>query len=528
MPPTLRHLPNIEKSAESNTLWPPIADAIGTFIRRRSAQADGYELTWRIIHVWEAVATVLTSAAASRLRTLAGATNAFLRCREHLHGRTWDPLSRTFNRFQGALDGSATRRIDLLWDLDNVKAPGSRFLDSTKQFLKTNGLQLRALVDSWKQICDVPAEVIGSDQFTVREALRHVNTFRNRFAHVPFPYDEMTQLSATLAEVTEQLFSLDPKPWQCFPDERLESPLNGAIEYRSRRLRGKLEPQICDMSDTEPHFVYPAMLAKKNAVNLVENAVNLVEKWEAAPFLSVDSMFRPSILTRLISEANGVWEYTRFFAERNSVVRDERPDYLPKLQQPAANEYPVPDEEEQEEQVATSTTTTPPTPGPDQGSVEPSPAQPMVENDFGRALRQIANYEYEPAIAYFQTLVQTRPNYHIGWLRLGHAQRELAMRKRGIEDSEAKNLFSRSIEALTNAAKHSHLPRQAEALYERSKAHYHCGRIDSSSDVNGGWMQAMQDAEEAFKVSPETKYETWIGFLKQHRPALEPGPDGCD
>src|SRR5713226_9184300 len=104
MPPTRRHLQNIEKSAESNTLWPPIADAVGTFIRRRSAGADGYELAWRIIHVWEAVATVLTSAATSRLRSLPDAKSEFLRCREHLHGRTWDPLSRTFNRFQGALD----------------------------------------------------------------------------------------------------------------------------------------------------------------------------------------------------------------------------------------------------------------------------------------------------------------------------------------------------------------------------------------------------------------------------------------
>src|SRR5262249_16658325 len=109
----------------------------------------------------------------------------------------------------------------------------------------------------------------------------------------------MAQLSETLSEVTEQLFSLEPKPWPCFPDERLESPLNGAIEYRSRRLRGKLEPQVCDKHDWEPHFVFPAN----------KNPATLIEKWEGAPFISVDSMFRPSVLTRLISEAHGVWEY---------------------------------------------------------------------------------------------------------------------------------------------------------------------------------------------------------------------------
>lgn len=96
-------LTNIEKSAESNVLWPPIADALGTFVRRRAADAEGYELTWRLVHVWEAVAAVLTAAITSRLRTLPNSTDAYLRCREHLHGRSWDPLSRTFNRSQGAL-----------------------------------------------------------------------------------------------------------------------------------------------------------------------------------------------------------------------------------------------------------------------------------------------------------------------------------------------------------------------------------------------------------------------------------------
>lgn len=192
----------------------------GTFIRRRSAEADGYELTWRLIHVWEAVATVLTGAITSRLRTLLGSDEAYLRCREHLHGRTWDPLSRTFNRSQGALDGSATRRLDILWDLDNIDTNGSRFIDSSKRFMQSGGLPLRSLVSSWKQICDVPPEVTASDEFTVREVFRHVNTFRNRFAHVPFPYDEMAKVSDTLAEVTEQLFSVEPRPWQSFPDVR--------------------------------------------------------------------------------------------------------------------------------------------------------------------------------------------------------------------------------------------------------------------------------------------------------------------
>jgi hypothetical protein len=191
-------LASLEKSMETGVLWPPLADAVGTFIRRRAANADGYELTWRLIHVWEVATSILTGAVVTRLRSMDEGGQSFLRCREHLHGRTWDALSETFNRSQGALSGSATRRIDLLWDLENFDLGDSRFLESAKHFLRTDGIRLHDLVDSWKQICDVPPEIESGNDFTVRETFRHVNSFRNRFAHVPFPFDEMASLSERL------------------------------------------------------------------------------------------------------------------------------------------------------------------------------------------------------------------------------------------------------------------------------------------------------------------------------------------
>lgn len=497
MPP-LRTLTNLEKSAESNVLWPPIADAIGTFVRRRAIGADGYELTWRLIHVWEAIAATLTAAITSRLRSVTGLGPSFLRAREHMHGRTWDPLSGTFKRSQAVLDGSATRRIDLLWELDSIDPTASRFLVSAKTFLKMSGLNLRALVSSWKQICDVPQDAASADQFTVREALRHVNSFRNRFAHVPFPYDEMGDLAAALSDVTEQLFSLDPKPWQSFPDDRPESPLNGCIECAGRRLRGKLEPQLCESDGDAPRFVFPAMPAKP---------ADYRESWDAAPFVHVDSMFRPSILTRLVSESNGVWEYTRFLAERNSVIRYECPAYLVALAPPAASEYPAPiEEEEQEEAVVPAATP----------SVDGHPPA-GADDAFGRALRDIANEDYEPAISFFRELVRRTPSYHIGWLRLGHAQRELALRKRYTDPTAALDLLNKSVDALTKATEHSHRPRQAQALYERSKAYYHRGRDPSAGDGAGRDVTlALRDAEEAYAITPDTKYETWIAYLQQH------------
>src|SRR5207248_1496038 len=104
--------------------------------------------------------------------------------------------------------------------------------------------------------------------------------------------DEMAQVAHAFADVTEQLLSIDPKPWQAFPDERIESPLNGAVGYRFRRLRGRMD-QLAEAPNDDPHFVFPAKASRREP---------FVETWDAAPFVYVDSMFRASILTRLISD----------------------------------------------------------------------------------------------------------------------------------------------------------------------------------------------------------------------------------
>jgi hypothetical protein len=501
MPAPKVRLTNVEKSIENNMLWPPVVDALRAFVFRRDLEANGYELTWRLIHVWEAIAAVLVGAITSRLRSL-GSDSAFLRCREHLHGRTWDPLTKSFNRSQGALDGSATRRLDLLWDVEGFDTFQSRFLISSKRFLSSGGLNLRALIASWKQICDVPQEITSTDEFKIRETFRHINTFRNRFAHVPFPFEEMTELSSALADVTEQLFSVEPKPWQSFPDDRIESPLCGAIDYRGRRLRGNMAHLSGEWEADEPRFVFPSLPNKKE---------EYVELWEAAPFVFVDSGFRPSVLTRLVSEANGVWEYTRFLAERNSVVRNEKPAYLAKLQVPTSAEYPVgPGEEEEEEARAVLP------------AAEDSPKRnghgDFGDDAFDRALRNISNEEYEPAIDFFKSLVDRRPTYHPGWLRLGYSQRELAMRKRFEDPSSAADLLAQSITSLTKAAEHSYPAPQAQALYERSKAYYHRARFSEGEARAKDLEKAKHDAERAYALQRETRYETWIDYLAQHLP----------
>ena len=63
----MKELPNIERASEHNFLWPWIADAVDTFLRRREA-ADAYERIWRLIHIWESITTVLSGAIAARLQ----------------------------------------------------------------------------------------------------------------------------------------------------------------------------------------------------------------------------------------------------------------------------------------------------------------------------------------------------------------------------------------------------------------------------------------------------------------------------
>ena len=101
----------LRKLNENNLLWVPIADAVGTFLRRRAGSCEGYERTWRLIHMWEAIATTLSNISVARLRDVDSAKHIYRKCREHLYGRSWNALSKSFDSYQGALDGSAVRRL---------------------------------------------------------------------------------------------------------------------------------------------------------------------------------------------------------------------------------------------------------------------------------------------------------------------------------------------------------------------------------------------------------------------------------
>lgn len=196
---------NIDKASTRNELWPTIADALDTFLRRSATGADSYERIWRLIHVWESTSITLAAAAMSRIRVLGEHQSLFLRCREYCYGRQWDRLTKQSKSSQGALQGSIDQWIDILWEVAKFES-GQGFLGALHRLLDAEEIHLGPLVQAWSLACDVPSDS-RKETFSVKQAMRHMNTFRNRFAHVPFPHDPLSKIADALETITEELFS---------------------------------------------------------------------------------------------------------------------------------------------------------------------------------------------------------------------------------------------------------------------------------------------------------------------------------
>ena len=98
------------------------------------------------------------------------------------------------------------------------------------------------------------------------------------------------------------------------------------------------------------------------------------------------------------------------------------------------------------------------------------------------------------------------------WHTLGYAEREYAMRTRTREPEVAKAYFLRSIERLTKAlSMETADDRRADALLARSRARFQYARVAGDDQQLRG---AMQDAEQAYAANPDTKYESWLEFVR--------------
>jgi len=318
---------------------------------------------------------------------------------------------------------------------------------------------------------------------------------------VPFPYDTLGDVADALEELTEQVFSVEPLPWKPVKEGSTMrfSPLVGAIAYGEWYLQGSASPQKGSGAGGPPglagancHLQFPGgRLAGKAS-----------ESWQGEPFVALDTMSRPYVLTRARGEPPSVWEFTRFRAEANSVLLREEPGWVALFQPPSQADY----EEGDDVRAAAEPTATP--------ALATRPQHRRVierAEDLEEALRLIRNQEYPPAIRFFEEEVRRDPNQLTAWLRLGFAQREHAMRIRTKDPQQARALFSASIHSLGEAATVADPAQKAEALFERSKTLHRRGKfIRDDADANS----ARADAREAHRLAPSAAYESWLAFLE--------------
>lgn len=493
-----KKLTNIEQAHSCCRVWTPIADAIDTFLRRRSKKMAGHERIWRLIHVWESIEITLASIAICFFRGEGGQARGggqeYLRARGHCYGIHWDTVDESLERKQGSLGGSIDKWIDVL-SLCLRRATSeqkSPFIDALGEFLGAQNISLKELINAWELTCDVPDS--AKEQLRVLDAMRHVNTFRNRFAHVPFPHDGIDTMANALEDATEQLFSIEPRPASG------GSVLVGEIAVDGRVLNGITHGAGAPGLKYTAFRYQPPNNGKKPPLEV-----------SATPFIHVDEMLRPYVLTRLKGDdSDGEWEYTRFRAEAHSVVRVSNPLFFNELPRPTEKDYAPPNRGDQGPAPAGAAS------GTRAAAVSANGRDAKVTNQ--QEAMRVAKEEgdFETAIIFTEENVKKNPSYHQGWLRLGYLQREWAMRLRDSDPRKATSLFNEAIESLGKATGHSYDDQKARAFYERSKARYHLQRFaapGSPADEN-----ARKDAEEALRLSPDQRYLTWVDYLNRSGP----------
>jgi len=353
--------------------------------------------------------------------------------------------------------------IEILEYVSTIDANDSCYLTSLKHFLNGRScpdgedsittIDLTSFMSAWARACDIPSG-LSRDKVTIKNALKVVNSFRNRLAHVPFPYDPISDVYRGLESCTEQLFSAYPKPTS------ENGTLSGSIGYRGQVIKGST-PLQSPLAEPLDSAVFIFGFKDKGL---------WTEKWDANLFIHIDTMLRPYILTRLRDDA-GLWEYTRYLAESNAVVTIQKPDYLEQLPIPSERDYLS--ESEGEPSVIESTLV-----AKEGTETEVSEHEELVVKSMGDANWAIRTRMFAPAIKFLEELLENRQDYHVGWLRLGHAKREFAVDlhiQSGTDDTdhmpEIRGLLESSLNDFCKAKGHISAPYRAEAHYHASKSY---------------------------------------------------------
>jgi hypothetical protein len=208
--------------------------------------------------------------------------------------------------------------------------------------------------------------------------------------------------------------------------------------------------------------------------------------------LHMDTMMRPHILTRV--KGHEVCEYTRFRAEANAVLVRVNCGITHRLPKPLKTDY-VPDEEALPPPAAVAA-----------GNTD-APVAPAREMSMSDAIEAIRSEDYDSAISFFDKLTRERPTYRIGWLRLGYARREKAVRLVPSDRDEALRLLRLAVDDLARATEHVDQQYQAVAWYPRSKSYYHLVRLAPEDEPSRTMCE--EDAEKACSLSDEKKFLTW-------------------
>lgn len=509
----------LTRAYKQHTLWPQIHSAVDVFIKRRAAEADSYELTWRLIHIWECVIVTLAQASIAQLLTIDGHDADVRAIREKAYGRTWNEVDGTINVRGGALDGSIDKWIEILEYISTIESAQSSYLKTIANFLNSetdtdssesdenNRTMERApinfspLYSAWSRACDVTKGTPNSET-NVKSALKAVNSFRNRFAHVPFPYDPVQGIYKALEQCTEEMFAAPNAA------DNHKGALSGAIAYRQSVIQGSntLENTITQ-ADCDATFVH----------GLKGNTAD--EHWPAKGFIHIDRMLRPYVLTRLRDD-EGLWEYTRYLAESNAVITKTDSSFFSVFPIPIEADYVESTVDEGEDSTLDNGA------GNSPADVDNSPADvdsseqetKRSVSNMGEANLAIRSRDFESAIDYLEERVEKQPQYHVGWLKLGQARRELAVDllhdAAEEEPSDSRDrvlkLLNDSLDAFDNASHHRERRYKAEAFYNKSKSYFRLWQIDSSWEH---FEKAIESAERASKDYPEAKYESWIEYL---------------
>lgn len=474
-------MPNLENANNGGFLWPSVSDALDTFLRRRHNNADPYERVWRLIHLWEATEITLGLAAMSRLIDDVGGPAILRRQREFFYGKTWDQVTGSFKSMQGAADGAIDQWINILDEVAKASELPGAFLASLKKFLTASAIDMGPLLTSWAKACDVPSDFKKVGAVEVKTAMRYVNSFRNRLAHVPFPHDPLEEVADALEAASEQLFGTPPPPTS-HEKSGESSALTGAFRVGRCFLHGAQMDFLSEDVAEQIQFVFPC--SKRGENN---------ETWSARSMLHMDAMTKPHLLTRV--KGHDLCEYTRFRAEANAVLVRPNAGIADRLLEPTKAEY-VPEEEAR------------------QPSIELEIRESMSMSD---AIEAIRSEEFDTAIPFFEELTRARPTYHIGWLRLGYARREKAVRLAHQNLDEAIRLLNLALNDLAKAAEHVDPEYQAQALYERSKSAYHLARLLPESEEYSGIC--IKDAEYACLKSDQKKFLTWLEHIHEWPPS---------